>query len=509
MNRIIADMSNMKINPIDESDSIRERLSKNIALFGRICFPKSLKREIPPFHTKIYDYLTDKRKKRVLIASPRGTSKSTIVSFLLPVFRVAYKRENEDLFIVIISESQTQSINFLTRIKNKVQDSNSFKSLFGDFGPNTAKAWSKTEVVFKNGARIVAVGTGNRVRGYITDDTRPNLIIVDDFESETNAGTPELRSDNRHWITEAVAPSLSDDGRLIMIGTVISEDCFLYWAKNSKIWNVLWFSIVDEEGQSIWPDKFPMSRINGIKEEFTSVGNPNGFYQEYMNKAQSPDSAPFKPEYIKTHDYTYEIIDTQPCLVKGEGNSREIKPVSVYAGIDPASSLRSTADFFVIAIIGIDYYDNKYIIDIFRGHLNPAFQPDKIISMYKKYKPDRMKIETVAYQEALRVSVRRLMFEEDIYIPGLETGIKPRNRKSERLLSMVPMLAKGKFYFRNEDLIAQKEFLSYPRGRNDDILDSIWIAIHKAYKCRYKNIDGLGENALQRGATKVLDWMTQ
>ena len=84
-----------------------------------------------------------------------------------------------------------------------------------------------------------------------------------------------------------------------MIGTVISEDCFLCWAKESKAWTTLWYSIWDEEEKSIWPQRFPKERILQIKEEFQSVGNINGFYQEYMNIAQSPDDAPFKPEYIQ------------------------------------------------------------------------------------------------------------------------------------------------------------------------------------------------------------------
>ena len=43
-----------------------------------------------------------------------------------------------------------------------------------------------------------------------------------------------------------------------------------------------------------------------------------------------------------------------------------------------------------------------------------------------------MKIETVAYQEALRAAVKKRMLEENLYIPGLEKGVKPRTRKSER-----------------------------------------------------------------------------
>ena len=66
-------------------------------------------------------------------------------------------------------------------------NSQNFTQMFGDYGPNTAKRWTNNDIVLANGARIVAVGTGQRVRGFIEGDTRPNLIIVDDYESELNA----------------------------------------------------------------------------------------------------------------------------------------------------------------------------------------------------------------------------------------------------------------------------------------------------------------------------------
>ena len=291
-----------------------------------------------------------------------------------------------------------------------------------------------------------------------------------------------------------------------MIGTVISEDCFLYWAKDSPAWHTLWFSIWDEDEKSIWPERFPKSRINDIKKEFASVGNLNGFYQEYMNIAQSPDMAPFKPEWIKMHHYDYKRINGQNCLVRTKGDEEEVKPVEVYCGVDPASSLASTADYFVVSTIGIDYDNNKYIIDIFRDRISPAEQPQKLIEVFKKYRPRRMKIETVGYQEALRTAVRELMFKESLYIPGLEKGVKPRNRKSERLLSLVPLFAKGTFYFRPQDNIAQQEFLSYPRGKHDDVMDAIWTALDGAKPSRKKEWEKIDENSLNQ--KKKLDWMT-
>jgi predicted phage terminase large subunit-like protein len=169
--------------------------------------------------------------------------------------------------------------------------------------------------------------------------------------------------------------------------------------------------------------------------------------------------------------------------------------------------LSTRADYFVIATIAIDSDNNKYIIDIFRDRISPAEQPQKIIDIYKKFKPRRIKVETVGYQEALRTAVREIMREENLYIPGLEAGVKPRNSKSERLLSLVPLFAKGTFYFRPEDIKAQQEFLSYPKGKHDDIMDAIWTALDKAKPCRVKEFEKLSEEDW-RNPKKNLDWLT-
>ena len=208
------------------------------------------------------------------------------------------------------------------------------------------------------------------------------------------------------------------------------------------------------------------------------------------------------------HHWDYERMQGQNCLVKNKDLENEkIKPVELYTGVDPASSLSARADYFVIATIAIDNENNKYVVDIFRDKISPAKQPQKIIDTYKKFKPRRVKVETVGYQEALRTAVREIMREESIYIPGLESGVKPRNSKSERLLSLVPLFAKGTFYFRPEDIKAQQEFLSYPKGRNDDIMDAIWTALDGAKPCRMVEFELLSDED-SRISKKNLDWMT-
>ena len=69
------------------------------------------------------------------------------------------------------------------------------------------------------------------------------------------------------------------------------------------------------------------------------------------------------------------------------------------------------------------------------------------------------------------------------------------------------MFANGTFYFRAEDIKAQQEFLSYPKGKNDDIMDAVWTALNGAKPCRLVDFDKLSDDdwANQK---KTLDWMT-
>ena len=59
----------------------------------------------------------------------------------------------------------------------------------------------------------------------------------------------------------------------------------------------------------------------------------------------------------------------------------------MYCGVDPASSLSRRADFFVIATIGVDSDNRKYLIDCVQKRISPAEQPAEIIRVYKKFRP--------------------------------------------------------------------------------------------------------------------------
>jgi len=481
---------------------MRMAMKISIPAFAITCFPKTVALHIPEVHYEVYELLERHDVEKCAIALPRGMAKSSIASFLYILWEVLHKPPHKDLFVTIISESQSQSINFISRIKNALNRNPQLRKYFGDMGSNTAERWREDDIILANGSRIAALGTGQKVRGLIQDDTRVNIIILDDFESETNAKTPEARQSNRKWILEAVLPSLSQtDGRLIAIGTTISEDCFLQWVKDAPDWTVIWKSVIDENGNTIWPEMYPMERIETIRKGFEHMGNLSGFFQEYMNQPQSPDDAPFKPDYMKT--YTGELVQIEKrWWLKYDGKDRLL---NLFMGVDLASSLGYRADYTVLATVGKDAWGNEYLIDVERSKSDPARHPDMIIECYNKWHHQGVNIESQAYQESCRATVRAKCLELGIHIPGLERKITHRTGKSERLMSLVPIFAQGKFHFRTTDLESQREFLSFPKGKNDDLLDAIWLASNFGYKPTQKDETKVEKKTMR---LKLRGWMT-
>ena len=478
----------------------------DIMFFAKICSKDAMFNKSAPFHYEIADVLQNNAVKRANIMSFRGSAKSTLCSFILPLWKILTKSADEPVYILIISESQDQSKNFLQRIKDELSENVKIHDYFGDFSEKTAKRWQMDDIILKNGARIKALGTGQKPRGVIQRHSRPTLIVIDDFESESNAPTPERRTGNRKWVTEAVIPTLTPDGRIIMVGTVISDDCFLLWAKEAHSWQTLEYTILDDNGCPTWEDRFPLTKIESIRQEYEDFGNLGGFYQEYMNKPQAPEDAPFKENWFKYHDFELIRLNNLNYLSKKTNDTEILIPCYVVAGVDLASSLGDKNDFTVFATIAYTKERKAYIIDITSMKSDPAYHPDRFVEYFLKYRQDNVAIETVSYQETMRSSVKRICEEKNLWIPGIESGLKERTSKSERIMSLVPFIAHGDMFFKRNMITTINQFLSFPKGKHDDEIDAIWNAMSRVKKPYHTSDEAKTINKKKK--KKVLDWMT-
>jgi len=479
---------------MDQKEQILDICSKSIEAFATMFMPKVTFANTPPFHKAIYRDLEDESIKRLAIIAPRGHAKSTVSSMIYPLWKICNSPADEDYFSIIISESLAQSVNFLTIIKNNLMGNHLLRSFYGDL---VGSKWSEEEIVTTNNCRIVSKGTGQKIRGMVmgTDSvTRPKDIIMDDFESEFNSNTPEAIDKNIKWITKAVEPSLADDGRLITIGTIVHERAYLNRLKNDPAFRTHFYqAIIDSDGENLavgrplWPERFPMEKLLALRASYIARGEGDAFWQEYMNIAVSLDDQTFRKEWNKIEDGDYGYARNASTGWIRRGNV--LVPINVGIGVDLAISTSSTADFTVIAAVGTDWDNNKYLIDYKRMKTNRMSEIiEAIFEVGTNYHATTVNIETTQFQQIIANEFRDEMLKRDCMFGIVES--KPRTSKDSRIKSLQPYFSSGRFYQRCWMKDFRTELFGFPNGAHDDILDAVWYANEVSHQ---PEIESLGK----------------
>ena len=473
-------------------DEILAKSYQDLLFFGRAFLPKDFmyKSASPSCHYTVSKRLiSTKPGERICIILPRGFGKS-ILSKSAILHKLCFAGEDDQNFIAWVSEEQGQAIDHLKYLRYHLETNKTIKYYFGNMdGGTLGKRWTEKDLVTPKGDRIIAKGTSQRLRGRAEVDVRYTGIILDDFESELNTKTPERRSEIKKWVVSTIYPALEEspgnEGWIWLAGTIVQYDSFLQitydgYKKAKKDerpypWDVFFHRAV-EEGEALWPEQFPLSKLKHKKQEFIEAGLVNKFAQEYMNDARDISNAAFKIDRIQHYSGERKLMNNFNYIVEED----EVIPINVYLGVDLAATATATSDFQVILVMGIDSRNNRYVLEYFRERIPTFDVPAKIIELAKKYSPvKRVTIETVAAQEMVRDMVTRMSANEKRLMPGIFKGVKPpgRIKKEDRLeTTLGPIVNSKKLYIRREMTEIVDEFFEHPKPRNDDIMDALYYA---------------------------------
>jgi len=458
---------------------VKEKFRNNLLLFGKIISKHSFYKPFAKVHFEIEEILLNRNIKQANMIIPRGIAKTTIVGQIYPLFHIfVEERNNLDRakVVVIVSKTQGHSINILTAIKNTLEYNVNFQDIFGYHGKNVAVKWTDEQITLDTGDVIIAKGMGQPIRGLNFDSVRPSLIILDDPEDENNTKTAEAMEANLDWVLGGALPAIDEDiGRFILIGTPLHQLCLVERLSKAPDWfTIRKKSLIEENGiySSIWEDHKPVEKLLALKRNLEAIGKISKFYSEQQCEIVGDSDQLFKPGYVRFWEGEYFRKQDDSFIRIGD---RTI-PINVFMGVDPASSVSVSADYTVIFAVGVDIEFNRYCLAYKRKRMNPMEVADSIEEMYDFYKPQRVRIESVGYQEMLRSYLKSKR-----YIPGLEIKEMPRNSKSSRLASLQPEFAQGKVYLKHDMQEFEDELLMFPRAANDDILDAYFYAVKNIY----------------------------
>lgn len=486
-------------------EAARDKLKNNLLLFAKICTPNTFVVKTPDFHYEIAELWENEVYDRVNIIAPRGHGKSSLSKFMM-LHHLMFG-PTQIKFIVIMSRTEGHAIRLLHDLKDIMEYSQTFREVFGYWGKESAKKWSENEVELKDGSLILARGAAQQVVGLNHLSQRPTLFVYDDPEDENNTKNLEAMESTLKVLMKGVEPGVDPKhGRIWLIGTPQREGCLVMKVKEMPNWTTKHYdAIVDEvEKKVLWPEWMSWDKLMEKKVSYESINKLSVFFSEYRCQLIGDEDQLFSPadfRYWKGHHFVDAFgesflkithlgkkeKDGLDWVVTYEELKEPIeKPVNVFMGVDPASSISTTADYSVIMPIAVDNERKIYILPYLRKRLKPMDLAQTIISYYKKYKPKKTNIETVGYQEMIRDYLRT---QSDLYIPGMEIPNNPRNSKSQRIETLQPFFFSHQMHLQDNMPELENELTLYPRTSHEDTLDALFYAKKSIYVPTHEKAD--------------------
>ncbi len=394
---------------------------------------------LPDFHRE-WTELT--KWGRLAIAAPRSFAKSTYFSIFYPLFTALEEYSND---ILLISAASNLSEWWLGKITRELESN---MDLLNTYGDQRSLVWRQDHIELANGAVIRARGAECKIRGF-----RPDMVIVDDLESEETVYSEACRNKLSEWFWKTLINVMNPESQLIMIGTLMHPESLLarILREPPPRWETKKYKALLDDGKSIWPSKWSRTDLDNRRAEIGTAA----FEQEYQNN-------PIPEEWRKFNEKQLRYFDKPPALC------------AYFTTIDPAITIetRSDPDYTAIVTCAVDADKNIYVVEYTRKRMLPAETIDDLLRHVTAYDPEVVGCETVGFQKVLKFYLdeecnRRKMYP---FIKELTTG---GVRKSYRIERLQPYFEKGKIFIREgmEDL--KTELISFPTGKHDDVIDAL------------------------------------
>ena len=433
-----------------------ERALNSLVAFREEFIPAKEDVEPAAFHEEWSEILL-RGKGNFAIEAFRESAKTQIVIRANLLHALTFPQDNRS-YLVIICATQTTASKKLQEVSREFLASENMRGLVSEIRDNSGLA---LEVHYHTGTkvRIEAYGKGAAVRGLSWGAKRPDLVIIDDPQDEEDARSETVTVNDWDWFLSDVY-FLGQSTRIFMIGNNLGERCIIEQVFNfSKQLNFTTrrIPILDENGNSAWPSKWPLCDIEKDREEWEAVGKTDIWYRNKMCQCISPDSQKFKREYFKYYDVMPDL-----------------STLNIYTTVDLAISQKVNADYSAIVTVGVNSAGHWFVLDVEYGRYDPTTTIDAIFSAVEKWRPLCVGVEVVAYQAALQHFLEKEMPRRGIFFRI--TPLKAEKKKEIRIDNIQPRFAVGTVWFKKGALWLEKiegELLAYPHGAHDDVIDAL------------------------------------
>ena len=444
----------------------------------------------------------DEVDEHIAWACPRQHAKTAYGTNIYPVHQAVYRHRT---FIIVVSETVTVAGTFIQWGNRQLKFN---RKLIEDFGmllferPSSNEIDNKEEYVTQNGVKVMARGAGGQMRGMRYGSTRPQLMILDDLESEEDVRTKEQRAKILAWFNEEALPAIDKSkGKVIYVGTILSFDSLLdiviredkrfrsrrykaveSYASNSDLWDE-WKDIylADDEDASKKARQFYEDNEDKMLEGTKLLWGEYWTYYDFMVLLTNMGVKSFTQEYQnEPTDEERQIFKVEQFFYYDEGQTFSHEQFEFYAGIDFAMG-KEKGDFSAMVTLAKNRTTGVcYVVDVFNKRLHPKEFIEVIIDRVRTYQYTLIAIEAQMAQEFFADTLGDRL--QDLGYPAHTrlVPVKQRTRKELRIEAMSPDVHNGRIRYKKSqtELIGQYE--KYPMVAYDDMVDATEMAYNIA-----------------------------
>lgn len=261
------------LTPAERTARIK-KLEKDPLQWMLFFFQEYVKYPFTQFHKKAIRRITSNPEWYEVLSWSRELAKSAIV-FMCVMYLILTGRKRN---VLLISNSHENAVRLLDPYRKAFEKNSLLKAYYGDL--REYGKWTEDEFSITTGAAFRALGALESPRGTRKDAVRPDVILVDDFDTDMDCRNPETLKRKWEWFEGALFPtrSVSEDLLLVFCGNIIAPDCCVRRAgEKADHWDIV--NIRDKDGRSTWPEKNTEERIDRI----ISTISTKAVQQEYFN----------------------------------------------------------------------------------------------------------------------------------------------------------------------------------------------------------------------------------
>lgn len=427
----------------------------------------------PPCHMDWWELCCNPHKQ-IAIAAPREHAKSSAVTVGYGLSSVLVRDHD---YVLIVSDTTTQAISFLSNIKQELVENQELISLFKIKGfIKDTEADFIMQMEDGHQFRMSARGAEQSLRGLLWRKRRPNLILCDDMESDEQVMNDDRRKKFREWFFSALIPSMARKGKIRVVGTILHMDSLLerlmpklnstqtieeplvsYHKEPEKhSWLAYRYRAHNDDfSQLLWKERLSKEYFQSRKRDFIEQGIPEKYNQEYLNNPIDDATAYFNKELF------HDISNRDEYLVH-------------YVACDLAISERKGAAFTAMVVVGVNHSGKLKVLDMrrFRGDAYDII--NELFSLNMEYGPECIFIEEENIARSLGAVIDKEMIERDTFL-NIET-LRPSADKIQRARGFQARMRAGIVEWdKDADWYegAFHELVSFPRSKYKDQVDAL------------------------------------